>query len=179
VRRSAWCLLVGGARAGSFKTLALTERRVAYVEAFRHSIGKPIAGFVFPGVGANPINLDSFARWQIVPILNRYGACKKAKHLHGGEDHEYKRDESLPLWKGFHGFRRGSARHLAESYQSGDGMRAAQAALRHTDEGVTSRHYVQPSGQERRRLAARRDLELQNTRHRAAATLGAGIKRVQ
>jgi integrase len=180
VRRSVWQGQVTTPKTeASADAVIIGSEIVAHLTAFGRHCGNPTEGFVFPGVGASPINLDSFARWQIIPVLNRCAVCKKAKHLHPRPDHEYQRDSSMPEWKGFHGFRRGSGRHIAENYPSGDGMRAAQVALRHSDEGVTSRHYVQPSGQEKRALAARRDLELENTRNRAAATLSAGLKSVQ
>lgn len=79
-------------------------------------------GYIFPGAVDRPINLDSFARWQFVPVLHRCGVCEKPKHLHRHADHEYKRDESLPSWKGWHGFRRGSAGYLARSVQTSDGV---------------------------------------------------------
>ncbi len=161
---------------------------VEYIEAFRQFLGGVNEGFLFPGAPARgrhrkkkdseparPINLESFWRWKINPLLSRCGVCHKQKSDHVKADHEYKRDESMPVWKGWHGFRRGNATFLAKQF-GGDGLRAASLMLRHSDQGVTQDSYVNNTRQERRAMQAAKVVEISETRKRAAAAVGAGLK---
>src|SRR6185312_14308916 len=118
---------------------------------------------------------DSFVRWTILPVLARCVACGKQSAAHVEADHEYHRNETVPEWKGFHAFRRGNATHLA-TLTSGDGMRTASIVLRHSDEGVTATHYTKISRQQKRVLAARKVVEITDTRKRAAEAVGAGLR---
>jgi integrase len=81
----------------------------------------------------------------------------------------------MPEWKDFHAFRRGNATHLANQ-STGDGMRAASIMLRHSDEDVTATHYTKISRHQKRVLAARKVVEISETRKRAAAVVGAGLR---
>jgi integrase len=151
---------------------------VEYIEAFRQFLGGVNEGFLFPGEAGRPINLESFWRWKINPLLSRCGVCHKQKSAHVKADHEYKRDESMPVWKGWHGFRRGNATFLAKQL-GGDGLRAASLMLRHSDQGVTQDSYVNNTRQERRAMQATKVVEISETRKRAAAAVGAGLKQLQ
>jgi integrase len=147
-----------------------------YIDRYRDSIGKPETGFMFGHVPKKPMNMDSFVRWTIMPVLARCATCGKQAGVHGKEtDHEYQRSEAVPEWKGWHAFRRGNATYLAKQ-SAGDGMRAASIMLRHSDEGVTAEHYVKVSRQQKRVLAARKVVQITEQRQAAAATIGAGLK---
>jgi integrase len=63
----------------------------------------------------------------------------KQKDEHKPERHLYKRDESLPLWQGFHGFRRGAASTL---HGAGVPDKTIQSVLRHANLSVTMNSYV-------------------------------------
>jgi integrase len=124
------------------------------------------------------MNLDSFAFWHLKPILNRCGDCKKAKTEHQQKsDHQYERDKSLPVWKGWHAFRRGNATYLAKQL-TGNGARAASIMLRHSDQGVTEEHYILNTKQDRRALKAFQELEVSRERDGAADAIGQGLRRV-
>jgi len=56
-------------------------------------------------------------------------------------DHEYKRNDSLPQWRGFHAARRGLASNL---YSLGVPEIVIQNILRHFDVSVTQRCYIKP-----------------------------------
>lgn len=146
-----------------------------YIDQYRQSIGNPTSGFMFGHVPEKPMNMDSFVRWTILPVLERCINCGKQRATHADGDHKYQHNESVPAWKGFHAFRRGNATHLA-TFTSGDGIRTASIVLRHSDEGVTATHYTKISRQQRRVLAARKVVEINQTRKRAAAVVGSGLK---
>jgi integrase len=146
-----------------------------YIDQYSQSIGNPDAGFMFGHVPEKPMNMDSFVRWTILPVLARCASCGKQSAAHIEADHEYHRNETVPEWKGFHAFRRGNATHLA-TLTSGDGMRTASIVLRHSDEGVTATHYTKISRQQKRVLAARKVVEITDTRKRAAEVVGAGLR---
>ena len=38
----------------------------------------------------------------ITPALNRCELCRKSEPEHKEVDHKYKRDESVPKWRGYH-----------------------------------------------------------------------------
>jgi hypothetical protein len=146
-----------------------------YIDQYWESIGKPTSGFMFGHVPEKPMNMDSFIRWTILPVLETCVACSKTKFNHADADHGFQRNESVPAWKGFHAFRRGNATHLAKQ-STGDGMRAASIMLRHGDEDVTATHYTKISRHQKRVLAARKVVEINETRKRAAKVLGDGLK---
>ncbi len=146
-----------------------------YIDQYRKSLGNPKSGFMFGHVPEKPMNMDSFVRWTILPVLESCVDCGKKAAAHSDADHEFQRNDAVPKWKGFHAFRRGNATHLANE-STGDGMRAASIVLRHSDEDVTATHYTKISRQQRRVLAARKVVEINETRKRAAAVVGAGLR---
>jgi integrase len=54
-------------------------------------------------------------------------------------DHEYRRDERLPEWHGWHAFRRGLATNL---HDLGVDDKTIQAILRHSNVSVTQKCYI-------------------------------------
>jgi integrase len=75
----------------------------------------------------------------ILPVLNRCAICKLPKgRRHAGVDHDWKEDDSVPRWRGWHAFRRSVATNLQHL---GANVTTAQGALRHSDATVTLRHY--------------------------------------
>jgi integrase len=177
VRRSVWQGHVGKPKTeGSADDVNIGPEIAAYVEAYRKFCGDVKVGWVFPGVGDQPINLDSFARWQIIPVLSRCMTCKKAKHLHRRADHEYQRDVTMPLWKGFHGFRRAAAGYVARQSVAADGIDLARVHLRKSDSQNTETSYVQTSKQERRDIGAKKEAATSAKKLAAAAIISAGVR---
>ena len=85
------------------------------------------------------MNLDNLARRVILPALSRCAVCRKLKEEHKPEGHEFRRDDSLPRWHGWHAFRRGLATNL---HGLGVDDKSIQAILRHSNVGLTMNVYV-------------------------------------
>jgi integrase len=107
--------------------------------AHRLACGNPKKGPMFANGKGNPANLNNVLNRQILPVLNRCGVCRESKQSHVGASHEYVRDGSLPMWHGFHSFRRGLASTL---YALGVDDVMVQQILRHQDVSVTRKHYI-------------------------------------
>jgi integrase len=69
--------------------------------------------------------------------------CGKAKAEHRADEHEFRRDGSLPVWRGWHGFRRGLATNLN---RLGVQDKTIQSILRHSNLATTMNVYVQTVG---------------------------------
>lgn len=113
----------------------------AILAAHKLACGNPSSGPMFANgkrEKGKPANLNNVLNRQILPVLNRCGICRKSNGGHNGS-HEYVRDGSLPMWHGFHSFRRGLASTL---YGLGVDDVMVQQILRHQDVGVTRKHYI-------------------------------------
>ena len=74
--------------------------------------------------------------------LNLCGICAKLESEHDGKaGHEYKRNDILPVWRGWHAFRRGVATNL-NRLRVPD--KIIQRVLRHCDVAVTQAAYIKP-----------------------------------
>ncbi len=206
VRRSVWQgRMTTPKTESSLADVEVAPEFMAYVDVWRELCGNPDEGFVFPGSDLcaqcrkpatahaeadhryqstiHPINLDSFARWKLKPLMSRCEHCKQPKKAHAKKAHvkdacrTYKRDESIPAWKGWHAYRRGAAVAMARAVSQGDGLAAAAVALRHSDEAVTDRHYNLISGQEKRAQRAGREIATEEKKRTAAKALGAGMRK--
>ena len=95
----------------------------------------PIHGWIFPngaGISADPNNV---LQCLILPALAVCGVCAKLEAEHDAKtDHEYKRSDILPFWRGWHGFRRGVATNLN---RVGVPDKIIQRVLRHSDGAIT------------------------------------------
>jgi hypothetical protein len=121
---------------------------------------------IFATSNGQPLRLNNVLRSCILPVLNRCEVCGKgedegghvaseeprgstaAKSLpsdgsHAGQSgtsgHPFKRDESLPAWRGWHAFRRGLATNL---HDLGVDDHTIKAILRHSSVTVTQRSYI-------------------------------------
>ncbi|MGZ4877809.1 MAG: tyrosine-type recombinase/integrase [Candidatus Angelobacter sp.] len=154
VRRSSWRgKLQTPKTESSADDTAIDNEICEYIEAYRQLLSGVTEGLMFCYEDGRPINLDSFARWQIKPILKKAGIA----------------------WKGWHAFRRGSATYLAKKH-AGDGTAAAASLLRHSDSSTTADHYIKNTKQERRTAQAEKVISIRRQRTAAAATIGAGLK---
>jgi len=70
------------------------------------------AGPMFPNDAGKPMDLNNLVNRVIVPSLTRCAHCRKGKSEHVLADHEFKQDESLPKWHGWHAARRGLGTNL-------------------------------------------------------------------
>jgi integrase len=85
---------------------------------FRAARGNPAAGFVFEGArGRTPLELETFAKRYIEPVLSAHGA----------------------RWRWWHPFRRGLATNL---HRLGVDDKAIQSLLRHSSVQTTREIYI-------------------------------------
>ncbi len=94
---------------------------------------------IFQAGNGQPLNLDNLARRVIIPALSPCAVCRKQEEEHKPEGHVFQRDSSLPLWHGWHAFRRGLATNL---HALGIPDKEIQAILRHSNVGLTMNVYV-------------------------------------
>jgi len=94
---------------------------------------------IFAASNGEALRLNNVLRSAILPVLNRCGECHEPEDEHGEADHEYRRDESLPAWRGGHAFRRGLATNL---HDLGIDDHTIKAILRHSSLTVTQRSYI-------------------------------------
>jgi integrase len=111
--------------------------------------------------GENPARDTATAsRWQpasvvvrvILPALNRCERCSKAESEHAEADHQYKRDERIPEWHGWHAARRGLGSNL---YRLGVTDKVIQAILRHANVSTTATYYIKTAADDVRNAMAK------------------------
>lgn len=110
----------------------------AILDEYRVSCGNPATGPMFANGKGRPANLNNTLNREILPVLNRC-VCGKIKSEHAGTRHEFKRDDKIPTWHGWHAFRRGLATNL---YRLGVSDKIIQAILRHANVSTTMNIYV-------------------------------------
>lgn len=94
---------------------------------------------IFAASRGRALRLNHVLRSAILQVLNRCGECHKPEDKHVGAEHEYRQDESLPAWRGWHAFRRGLATNL---HDLGIDDHTIKAILRHSSVTVTQRSYI-------------------------------------
>ena len=135
VRRSIW---------RKIETTPKTEESIAPVPvaaALAEILAKtPHASkFILATPSGKPIDLHNLAAREIVPTLEICAVCGGRKSEHESiTQHEFKRDESVPVWRGFYALRRGIGTALADV----DSAVAAKSVLRHSNLATTTAHYV-------------------------------------
>jgi len=122
-------------------------RLVGALERHWVACGKPSRGPIFANGKGNPENLNNTLNREILPALHRCQTCRKAKsdHVSASVSHEFKRDDTLPMWHGWRAFRRGLASTL---YGLGVDDLMVQQILRHKDVQVTRDHYIKTSNEQ-------------------------------
>jgi integrase len=109
------------------------------LEAHRERMGKLAVGFIFQGGTGKPLNLDNLAKRVIQPAIEKCGVCKLTKGEHKTDGHLFEQDKNLPVWRGWHAFRRGLATNL---HALGIPDKEIQAILRHSNIAVTQSCYI-------------------------------------
>jgi len=94
---------------------------------------------IFQAGNGKPLNLDNIVRRVINPALSPCAVCKMQADEHLPDGHTFQRDSSLPLWHGWHAFRRGLATNL---HTLGVDDKTIQAILRHSTIGLTQNIYI-------------------------------------
>jgi integrase len=94
--------------------------------------------YILASPSGRPIDLHNLAARVVVPALERCVVCNELQSEHTKADHEFDRDPSLPVWKGFYALRRGIGTALA----SVDNALAAKSHLRHANLSTTTAHYI-------------------------------------
>lgn len=117
----------------------------AILEAHKLACGNPTTGPMFANGEGKSTNLNNILNRVILPALNRCAECRKDKADHAGVSHEFRRDDSLPMWHGWHAFRRGLATTL---YGLGVDDLMVQQILRHGDVAVTRQHYIKTTSEQ-------------------------------
>jgi len=120
------------------KREALTQI-IATAEKLAANPPIPHAGPIFASEAGSALNMNNLLNRQILPALNCCQCCHKAEGDHAGADHKYNRDESLPSWHGWHGFRRGLGTNLK---RLGVDLKTIQEILRHAHIATTADIYV-------------------------------------
>jgi integrase len=94
-----------------------------------------VSEYILSSPVGKPVDLHNLAARKVIPALSVCANCHKSKAKHGGIGHEF---ESLPVWRGWYGCRRGAATLATQL----DSPLAAKGLLRHSDLATTSKHYI-------------------------------------
>lgn len=115
------------------------------LELHRLRSGSPKTGPIFrtgkktPKGEYTPLSLNNVLGRDILPALKRCEKCSKSQYDHDGADHEFKRDASIPEWRGWHAGRRGLGSNL---YRLGVPELVIQRILRHANVSTTTGYYI-------------------------------------
>jgi integrase len=142
VRRSVWNSTVNEPKTNRSKAPIPVVRQLAEaLEALRLRMGRLAEPNlpIFQAGNGKPLNLDNLVRRKIGPALRRCAVCGEPEFAHAKDEHEFKLDEALPRWHGWHAFRRGLATNL---HQLGVDDKTIQAILRHSNVSLTINVYV-------------------------------------
>jgi integrase len=127
------------------------------LEFHRARLGWPTSGPMFPNDSGKPMDLNNLVNRVIVPSLNRCSDCRRGKGEHALADHEFKQDESLPKWRGWHAARRGLGTNL---YRLGVPKKTIQAILRHANVSTTATYYIKTAAADTQAAMAKLETEL-------------------
>src|SRR5262245_44395828 len=119
--------------------IPLINQLAQRLEFHRARLGNPECGPMFPNEAGRPMDMNNLLTRVILPVLNRCAVCEKSEAEHQEADHHYRRDASLPVWRGWHAFRRGLATNL---YRLGVPEKTIQAILRHASVSTTQTCYI-------------------------------------
>jgi integrase len=100
---------------------------------------------MFPSTKRTPQDLNNVLNREILPALKRCEKCRKNESAHGEADHDFKPDDSLPKWHGWHAARRGLGSNL---YALGVPEKVIQSILRHANVSTTVTYYVKTSDEQ-------------------------------
>ena len=137
------------------------SKLAAILADHRKRQGNPISGWIFPNESKNAADPNNMLQRAILPSLAVCGVCAKLKTAHDSKaDHEYKRNDILPVWRGWHGFRRGVATNLN---RLGVPDKIIQRVLRHRDVAITQAAYIKAEDRDSRAAMEKLESALNDT----------------
>lgn len=142
VSRAIWEGHVNDPKTGRSKGAVPVIRQVAdRLEFHRLRHGNKETGPMFPNGSkeAKPLCLNNVLNRQILPALRRCEVCGKTESKHAESTHDFKLDETLPKWRGWHAARRGLGSNL---YAIGVPEKVIQQILRHANVSTTATYYI-------------------------------------
>jgi integrase len=119
--------------------IPIIGRLAGILAAHRARTGNPMSGPIFSNEAGEPMDPNNLLQRVILPALNVCGICSKQESEHGQANHKYERNTILPVWHGWHAFRRGLATNL---HRLGVPAETIQAILRHSNVAVTQACYI-------------------------------------
>lgn len=111
----------------------------------------------FHSIGTFPEELTSVVNRVIIPALNLCERCHKRENDHGNAEDEYKRDELIPVWHGWHAARRGLGSNL---YRLGVPDIVIQRILRHANVSTTATYYIKTAADDVRGAMAKLEKQI-------------------
>ena len=141
ITRSVWGNVVNEPKTKKSKAPVPVIRQLAErLEMHRLRCGNPQAGPIFANSLGGRSNLNNLLARTILPALNRCTHCGVSEGKpHLKKDHDYKRDERIPQWHGWHACRRGLASNLNRLHVDDS---VIQRILRHSQISVTQSCYI-------------------------------------
>jgi integrase len=109
------------------------------LDELREADGNPQVGPILRGQSGKPLDLNSLAKRDIIPALQRCSLCRKPKSGHKPDEHSFILDTRLPKWNGWYSFRRGIATEVTAATKD---LLAAKGLLRHSSISTTMAHYI-------------------------------------
>jgi integrase len=139
------------------------------LEMHRLRCGNPQSGPIFANAVGKPLSLTSVVNRAILPALNRCEHCAKGEPAHVRADHSYKRDECIPVWRGWHAARRGLGSNL---YRLGVPEIVIQRILRHANVSTTASYYIKSAADDVRNAMAKLENQITVTSETLSDTNG-------
>jgi integrase len=130
------------------------------LELHRLRCGNPQSGPIFANGVGKPLALTSVVNRVIIPALNCCELCHKRETEHANTKHEYKRDERIPVWHGWHAARRGLGSNL---YRLGVPDLVIQRILRHANVSTTATYYIKTAADDVRVAMETLQTEISNS----------------
>ncbi len=107
------------------------KQLAARLEMHRLRVGNPQSGAMFANSIGGRLNLNNLLGRVMLPALNRCAVCGLSEgkpHLKAKEPHDFRRDERLPEWHGWHACRRGLGSESVRAGRSGESDTTDSAA---------------------------------------------------
>jgi integrase len=147
VCRSIWSGIANEPKTRKSKASVPVIRQLAErLELHRLRCGNPQTGAMFKNYLKERMNLPNLVHNSILPALNRCAVCGGEEgKAHLKQTHDFKRDERIPVWHGWHAARRGLGSNL---YRMGVPSKVIQRILRHSKVATTEAFYIITDNQE-------------------------------
>ena len=124
----------------SKSAVPLLQSLARVLDAHRERSDNPATGPIFRTSIGTPLDPNNVLNREILPALNRCSTCSRPKTEHTAMvAHRFERDAAIPLWHGWHSFRRGLATNLN---RLGVSDKTVQAILRHANVATTQKYYI-------------------------------------